>query len=365
MLLQTPRHHHILDPESESAILIIETHAKGSVSPPTINCLSRSSLGKITAYPGKILGSGESKLLITRVKPGVMIESMELRSAGDFYLWRYFVIGTGFLLIPITSSRRKLSGDDLRALPWPLLDGFTPENRIDLQDEHLTAVFATSHLPSWIRQIADDQLQWWNKHHVENYFRYMPGRPIGPEFARCIKASPFWTLARWEKELFPDQRNFCMRKSPAAAVAFCLEHIPRVRRPHLLARNPEAALRYGFDRLGDKDIAICVTAAPSMAMAMARGFTCTSRARLLCAVVKHCTRGLPYRPTALQAAIFESIAEATDSWLANFDGSLIAAFEKMDCNLGISPSGEFLIELSKQLPPDKQARLREVVAARI
>jgi hypothetical protein len=34
----------------------------------------------------------------------------------------------------------------------------------------------------------------------------------------------------------------------------------------------------------------------------------------------------------------------------------------MDQNLGIRPSGDTLIEFSKKLAPDKQARLLEVVA---
>ncbi len=365
MSFQNPQHHHIRDPDCVSSILIIESHTHGSEIPPFISSLSRAGTGAVTDHPGKTLGAGESKLLITRVMPGEIVETMEFRQRGDSGFWRYFVVGTGFQLIPVTSSRRKLIGAELLALPWPLQGDPEPDSGLDLQDNHLTAVFANLHLPSWIRQIADDQLQWWNKHHVENYFRYLPGRPIGPEFGRSMKAAPFWTLAKWQKELFPDQRNFCMRRSPAGAVAFCIEHIPPARRPQLLARNPEAALRFGFDRLGDRDIAVCVTAAPSMAMAMALRFTPTSRARLLAAVVRHCTGGLPYRPNVLQATIFDSIAEAPESWLANFDGSLTAAFEKMYLNLGILPSGESLIELSKRLPPDKQSIVLEVVAARI
>jgi hypothetical protein len=83
------------------------------------------------------------------------------------------------------------------------------------------------------RSVLNCQLDHWNVHHVENYYRFMPGKPIGPEFARCIVAAPFWALARWKNDLFPDQRNFCMQRSPAGAVAFCLERIPAARRPYL------------------------------------------------------------------------------------------------------------------------------------
>jgi hypothetical protein len=129
-----------------------------------------------------------------------------------------------------------------------------------------------------------------------------------------------------------------------------------------LAQNPEAALRLGFERLEEKDIAVCVTAAPSMALAMARGYTPTARARLLGSVIKHCKWGLPYHTTQLQTAIFQSIEEAPESWLEIFGDSFIPAFEKMARNLGIRPSGEILIEFSKKLAPDKQARLLEVVS---
>jgi hypothetical protein len=233
---------------------------------------------------------------------------------------------------------------------------------LDLLDNDLIGVFGNNQLPPWARSVLDSQLKYWNVHHVENYYRFMPGRPIGPEFARCMIAAPFWTLARWKNHLFPDQQNFCMRRSPAGAVAFCIERIPPARRPHLLARNPEAALRHGFHRLSEKEIAVCVTAAPSMAMAMARGFSPESRVRLLGSVVKHCTRALPYRPNALLAAILDSITEAPELWLENFEGSFITAFEVLYRNLKIRPSGETLLAISKKLPPDKQARLLEVVA---
>jgi hypothetical protein len=362
MLLQTPRHHLIRDPASRSSILIIESDTNGSQNQPFINSLYRSATGTITAHPGKTLGAGESKLLINRVLPGIMIETMEFRHAGDSGFWRYFTIGTEWEIIPIASGIRKLAADHIQALLW-LSNGVpVPNTGIEILENDLSRLFPDNNLPLWARSVLDLQLEYWNVHHVENYYRFMPGQPIGPEYARCIKAAPFWALARWKTDLYPDQRNYCMRRSPAAAVAFCVEKIPPGRRPQMLAQNPETALRLGFERLEEKDIAVCVTAAPSMALAMACGYTPTARARLLGSVVKHCKRGLPYHTTQLQTAIFQSIEEAPESWLEIFGDSFIPAFEKMDRNLGIRPSGEILIEFSKKLAAEKQARLLEVVA---
>ncbi len=360
MLLQIPQHHLIHDPASESLILIIESDTTGSQTPPLINSLFRSATGAITVHPGKTFGAGESKLLITRVIPGVMIETLESRHAGDSGLWRYFIIGTDLKIIPIASGIKKFVDDGIRALPWPAWSGPDSSNRIEILENDLTLLFADNSLPSWARSILDAQLEFWNVHHVENYYRFMPGKPIGPEFARCIKAAPFSALARWKKELFPDQRNYCMRRSPAAAVAFCIEDIPPGRRPQLLASNPEAALCHAFDRLSEKELAICVTAAPSLAVAEVRGFTPAARARLLGAAIRHCSIGFLCSQPPLQAAIFDSIAEVPDTWLETHDDSLITAFEKM--NLGIGSAGQILIEFSTNLPPDKQARVREAVA---
>jgi hypothetical protein len=362
MLLQNPQHHHIRDPKSNSSILIIESQTNGSQISPNINCLSRDRTGAITALPGKTIGPGESKLLITRVMPGSIVETMELRHQGDSGFWRYFTIGTELEVMPIASGIRKFANDNIQSLPCTLQGGPSPIAGIEIQDNDLISLYANNSLPIWARSILDTQLEYWNIHHVENYYRFMPGQPIGPEFARCIKAAPFWALARWKKQLFPDQRNYCMRRSPAAAVAFCVENIPPGQRPQMLAQNPAAALCHGFDRLSEKELAICVTVAPSMAVTMVRGFTPASRARLLGAVVKHCKRGLLYRPADLLAAIFDSITEAPDSWLENFEGSFITAFETLDRNLKIRPSGETLLAISKKLPPDKQAPLLEVVA---
>lgn len=360
MLLQTPRHHLIRDPASESSVLIIESHANGSPNPPFVNALSRSPTGAITAHPGKTLGAGESKLLITRVIPGDMIETVEFRHVGDSGFWRYFTIGTEWEIIPIASAIRKLADANIHSLPCLSNGGPVQNAGIESLENDLSPLFGNNSLPSWAMSILETQLAYWNIHHVESYYRYMPGKPIGPEFARCIKAAPFWALARWKRDLYPDQRNYCMRRSPAGAVAFCFENIPPVRHPQLLARNPEIALCHAFDRLSDKELAICVTAAPSMAMTMASRFTSASRARLLGAAVKHCSVGLLCSLPALQAAIFNSIAEAPDVWLANHDDSLITVIEKMD--LGIGSAGEILIEFSKKLPPDKQARVLEAVA---
>ena len=362
MLLQNPRHHLIHDPKNHSAILIIESHANGSANPPSIHCLSRAGNSEITTHPGQILGSGESKLMITRVRPGVIIETMEHRHAGDLDLERHYSVGPELEVIPVASGNGMLAGDHLLSIRLPSHRLPVPDTGTGISDNELVALFGNQLLPSWVMSVLDRQLEYWNVHHLENYYRYMPGRPIGPEFARCIKAAPFWALARWKDDLFPGQRSYCMRRSPAGAVAFCIERIPPARRPHLLARNPEAALRHGFHRLNEKELAICVTAEPAMAMAMARGFTPASRARLLGTVVKHCTPGLPYRPNALLAAILDSITEAPESWLQNFEGSFITAFETLDRNLKIRPSGETLLAISKRLPPDKQAPLLEVVA---
>lgn len=362
MLLQTPRHHHIRDPETHSAILIVEAHANGSANPPSIRCLSRAGNGGITVHPGLILGAGESKLLITRVRPDVIIETMEHRHAGDSGLERHYSVGPGLEVIPVASGNGMPAGDHVPSIRSPSHGHPVPDNGTGISDNELVALFGNQLLPSWVRSVLDSQLEYWNVHHRENYYRFIPGRPTGPEFARCVKAAPFWALARWKDDLFPAQRSYCMRRSPAGAVAFCIEHIPPVRRPVLLARNPEAALRHGFDRLGEKDIAVCVTAAPSMAMATARGFTPASRARLLGSVVKHCTPSLPYRPTDLIAEILDSVTEAPESWLENFGGSFITAFETLNRNLKIRPTGETLLAISKKLPPDKQSRLLEVVA---
>ena len=118
MLLQIPQHHLIHDPASESSILIFESQTNGSQNPPFINSLSRSATGAITAHPGKTLGAGESKLLITRVIPGVMIETMEFRCRETRDSGDYFAIGTELEVIPVASGIRKLAVDQIQSLPW-------------------------------------------------------------------------------------------------------------------------------------------------------------------------------------------------------------------------------------------------------
>jgi hypothetical protein len=155
MLLQTPRHHHIRDPETNTAILIIESHTNGSANPSAIQCLSRAGNGDITTHPGHILGVGESKLLITRVKPGVVIEAMALRHDRDSRLWRYHAIGNCFELIPVASSSWELVTGDLQSLPWQLQGDPAPCTGLGLLDKDLIGVFANNQLPSWARSVLN------------------------------------------------------------------------------------------------------------------------------------------------------------------------------------------------------------------
>lgn len=359
----TPQIHFIPDPDYVSAILIIKFYSIELEQSQFITCFSKAKNGEITTHPCKIIGDGDCRLFITRVFPGVIIKTMESTHARSPGLWRYFTIGTGFRLIQIETSRREFVTHDLQSLP---LQSDTALNTgIDCLDDVLTIIFGNKLLPSWARSILDLQLAYWSVHYAEHYYRYMPERPTGQDFERCIKAAPYWALARWKTELFSHQRNYCMRRSPDAAVAFCIEHIPRARRPEMLASNPEAALRHAFDRLNEMELAICVNAVPSMAIAIANGFSPASRARLLGSVVKYCTRDLQYKPSALQIEIFDSIVAASEAWLANFEDSFVEVFEKMDRNLAIHVSGETVIALSKKLPYDKGARLLEVVTSRI
>ena len=235
----TPQIHVIPDPDSVSAVFFFGFPASQFTRELIeIHGCSPAPGGYHYRHSGRVLGgeSGTPFVLVIRAGPGTLIEMTPSKCDLNYACpIRLQVRNDWKLEQPFTQQTPQISPSIAMSLQNCRDHNTTP---MTLADDDLVAIFADMTLPTWLREVLDSQLVYWDKHHAETYYQFTPWPVRGQEFERCVKAAPYWALARWKTELYPHQRNYCMRRSPAAAVAFCLEHIPPGQRPQLLASNP-------------------------------------------------------------------------------------------------------------------------------
>lgn len=235
----TPQIHVIPDPDSVSAVFFFGFPASQFTRELIeIHGCSPAPGGTHYRHSGRVLGGDSNSpfVLIVRAGPGSMIELSTCEKTLNFAFPLRLQVGQDLTIEP-AMTRSRISVHRSVAMTLLSTRDHNP-TQMTLADDDLLAIFADMTLPTWLREVLDSQLVYWDKHHTETYYQFTPWPVRGQEFERCVKAAPYWALARWKTELYPHQRNYCMRRSPAAAVAFCLEHIPPGQRPQLLASNP-------------------------------------------------------------------------------------------------------------------------------
>jgi hypothetical protein len=213
-----------------------------------------------------------------------------------------------------------------------------------LEDADLISTFADLTLPTWLREALDSQLVFWNKHHAETYYQFTPWPVIGEEFARCVRAAPYWALARWQGQLFPSQIAYCMQRSPAGAVAFAIKRIPQAKRKDLLLRFAGEALAHASDKLTAAEILTCAQKDPYSVLRHRRKFFPAIRSRMLSRVVPLVRMSPACIPRGLETDILESIAKFQLVWLGQF-GTFVTAMDTIATHLSINPDGKTLEEL--------------------
>jgi hypothetical protein len=231
-------------------------------------------------------------------------------------------------------------------------------------DDELLPFFADLNLPSWLKTILDAQLYYWDKHHAETYYRYTPWPVWGEEFARCIKAAPYWALARWKRKLFPHQIDYCKMRSGAGTVAFCLDRITPRFRNSSLGLYAEDALAHAFGQMTEDEILFCSEKEPFAALRWRRNFPPDLRAKVLAHVVPMDEWDGTELPAGLEEDILESIASFPAVWLRRY-GCLCNAMERIAKHLSIQPDGPTALALYERMDPTGRESFRRYLSSRI
>lgn len=345
--------HAIRDPESPTALFFIRSDPTG----PSREWASRYGYTPVPAVPhssskGRVVGGepGTPLLVVVRATPGALIEMPQTEKVCFPPVRLFLRVTPGSELIPETCLDRPNLVMETTALRF--------------YDDDLLSVFADPNLPPWLRTILDAQLKYWNKHHAETYYRFTPWSVWGEEFVRCIKAAPYWALARWKPKLFPNQIDYCMRRSGAGAVAFCLNRVPRYSRNSILGMYAEDALAYVSHRMTEHEILFCAEKEPFAALRWRRNFSPALRAKVLAQVVPLDEWDPTDLPSGLEEDIMESIASFPQVWLNRY-GSFISAMERISKHLAIQPDGPTALALYERIDAVGKEEFLEYIASRI
>ncbi len=315
-------------------------------------------------HAGRIFGGepGNPIALVVRAARGTMIRISDPTKTSDNVRPLFLIVGKDFEIDPVaTTDQPPVVSSITTGLGFDQTNVSSP---LDMIDADLRAIFADKALPLWLRSTLDDQLDFWNKHHAETYYRYIPWAVRGDEFARLIKAAPYWALARWKQDLFPSQVTYCIQRSPAGAVAFCLERLRPSMRSDLIPRFAGEALRHAKGLLSDEEVLTCAEREPYVALSARAGYSPALRAKIIVRVVPIIRIPYDLLPAGLEADILESIAAFPALWIDHF-GSITKGMDILATRLGIRPDGPTVLGLLERFAPEGHESFFEFVASQI
>jgi hypothetical protein len=361
----SPQIHVIPDPDSLSALFFFGFPA--SQFPRElfeIHGFSHAAGGTLYRHSGRVIGgdSDSPRVLVIRAGPGTLLEMTTSERNPDFSFPLRLEVGHDFKTEPASARRRPpLCLSIAMSIPSTRDDNSTP---MTLADNDLLTTFAAKNMPLWLRAVLDAQLVYWKKHHAETYYQFTPWPVVGEEFARCVRAAPYWALARWKHDLFASQIVYCMRRSPAGAVAFAIERIPFANRKSLILRFASEALAHAPDKLTDGEILTCVERDPYAVLRYRCKFLPAIRAKMLSRVIPLVRMSPESIPRGLEADILESMALFPLVWLDHYK-TFVTAMEAITNHLSIDPDGAALLDLHHRMDPAGRDAFFNFMAHRI
>ena len=347
----SPQFHVIPDRESASAVFFFGfSFSQFPRELMEIHGVSPAPGGHHYRHAGRVIGgeSGTPFALVIRAGPATVIEMTPSERTPDFACQIRLQVGNDMKIeLAITQRRLQIAPSIAMNLRGSRDHNSTP---MTLADDDLFAIFADMTLPTWLREVLDSQLVFWNRHHAETYYQFTPWPVIGEEFARCVRAAPYWALARWQGQLFSPQIAYCMQRSPAGAVAYAIKRIPQARRKDLILRFAGEALAHAADKLTDDEILACAQEDPYSALRERSKFIPEFRAKMLAQVIPMVRLSPVSVPGGLESDILESIAKFPSLWLDQY-GTFVIAMDQIAKHLSIIPDGRTLEKLYHRIDP--------------
>lgn len=288
---------------------------------------------------GRVIGpgNGTGHALIVKTSPFCLIQVVEWRPDLGHMAGTFHQIGPEFGVVPLHSQQREMSRGEIETILCSRQTNGT--SSLTLNDGDLRVFFASIQ-PRWLHEIIRAQLAHWRIHHVELFFKFTSEEPDNEGIRHCVKAAPYWALARWKGLLNPYQLKTCIRNSPRGAVCFATERIPRYLRSRHLEEFADDALTHASAKLTAGELLRLATREPVAALTpeCRRQLPPMFRARLLARNHRRILTGESTEPLQdLKRDIFASIAQFPAEWLLAHRGSFNNVFEALASGLKIRP----------------------------
>lgn len=317
---------------------------------------------------GRVFGAGLGIpcALLINATPGNLIQIVEWNPNRGHMSERIYRIGPDFEVIPVQSKGREISRGEIEVI----LDSSPADvaGDLELKDRDVRPLFSSSQ-PPWLQRIVDAQLNHWRTHNVGKFSGFTPWPVNEDDIRRCVKAAPYWALARWKDRLQPFQLNICIRNSPRGAISFAIERVPPCQRMRSLDKFPSDALMHAADKLTDAEVLRAADKEPASATSCAcrRKLPPKLRATVLAGSYRKFRRGRIREPILeLQEDFLNSIVEFPKEWLAGHQvGGFAAIMEGLALHLCIQPEGLILSEMHKRLALPYQHAFGEYIGSLI
>jgi hypothetical protein len=307
-------------------------------------------------------GNGTGHALIVKTSPLCLIQVVEWRPDLGHMAGTIHQIGPEFGVVLLHSQEREMSRAEIETILCSRQTNGTCS--LTLNDGDLRVFFASIQ-PRWLHEIIRAQLAHWRIHHVELFFKFTSEEPDQHDIRHCVKAAPFWALARWKGRLTPYQLKTCIRNSPRGAVCFATEQIPRYLRSQHLEKFAADALIHASAKLTAGELLRLATQEPVTALTPAcrRQLPPRFRARLL---ARNHRRILTLETTEpiqdLKRDILASIAQFPAEWLLAHRGNFNNVFGALASGLKIKPQPSELTEMLDRMEPPYQQDFGRYIA---
>lgn len=317
---------------------------------------------------GRVFGHalGTTCALLAKITPGDVIQTVEWRPERGHMAEGICQIGPNYEVSPIEIGKRAFS--------QPAIDSILGSSPVDelgslvLADSDLRLLFS-GRQPPWLQGIVDAQLLHDRVHYVARYYQFTPWPVNSDDIWRCVKAAPYWALARWKDRLTPYQLVRCIQKSPRGAVSFATGHLSLAVRNAYLEKYAADALLHAADKLTDEELLRCAAKAPRPALTPGcrQRFPPPLRATLLAGHYRQIKRGEMDEPLRdLQRDILGSVVEFPAQWLAApHHGNFSRVMGGLADHLSIRPKGPVLIEMLSNMAPAYQRAFAEYLGSSI
>jgi len=207
-------------------------------------------------HKGATLGRepGKTCALVIWVSPKDTICLKQQLNGAKNHEWRYYGISSSYDLIPLKLPNRCLNKSEVSKILENM--DLREHHQMEVSDDDLVTFFSQRH-PQWLQTIADQQINHWQLHKTEKFYRFAPATIVGNNIQCCVKVAPFAALARFQNLMSPNQLAQCISKSPIGAVMFAVDKIDTNIRDTYLIDYAKYALLHSIKELSDADLNLC------------------------------------------------------------------------------------------------------------